>query len=285
MSSTEDLALKGEAIEEWIDLRFFRPLGIRIARALRPTRVSPDQVTIWSLWVGLLAAHLFVYESPWVNAAGFVLVVVADLLDSADGQLARMRGTASRAGRIMDGYADNVRWTAVYVHIAIRLLLHGQGWYVVPLAVLAGVCHSLHSATVDFVHGAYLEIAVGKGRVDLPEDLEAPSAPRLWWRFAVLFYDGFTRQQARLFPWTIGLIRRSRASGFDPDLRARFAAAQRGRLAAAHWLGQNAHITLLGAATIAGRPSLFLWGVAAMTVMALGVVLVHERSTRIVAAA
>jgi phosphatidylglycerophosphate synthase len=283
MSPRDDLALKGEAIEEWIDLRFFRPVAIHIARALRPTRVSPDQVTMWSLWVGLLAAHLFVYESPWVNAAGFVLVVVADLLDSADGQLARMRGTASRAGRIMDGYADNLRWIAVYVHIALRLLLHGDGWYVVLLAAFAGACHSLHSATVDFVHGAYLEIAIGKGRVDLPEDLDPPRQTGLWWKLALLSYGGFTRQQARLFPSTVTLLRRSRASELEPDVRARFAAAQRGPLAAVPWLGQNAHITVLGAAAICGRPSLFLWCGAAMTAIALGVVLVHERNTRRVA--
>src|SRR5262249_27911910 len=153
----EDLALKGEAVEEWIDLRFFRPVGIRIARALQPSRVSPDQVTLWSLWIGVVGAHLFVYSNPWINAAGFVLVIIADLLDSADGQLARLRGTASRAGRIMDGYADNLRWIATYVHVAIRLLMGGWGWGAILLAAFAGGCHSLKSATVDFVYGAYLE--------------------------------------------------------------------------------------------------------------------------------
>jgi hypothetical protein len=42
------LAGKGEVVEEWIDLHFFRPLGFRLANALRPTRVNPDQVTMAS---------------------------------------------------------------------------------------------------------------------------------------------------------------------------------------------------------------------------------------------
>jgi len=54
-----DLSHKGRAVEEWADLHFFRPIGIRIARALQPTGISADQVTLWSLVIGLVAGHLF----------------------------------------------------------------------------------------------------------------------------------------------------------------------------------------------------------------------------------
>ena len=37
-------ASKGPVVEEWADRRFFRPLGWRIATALRPTRISADAV-------------------------------------------------------------------------------------------------------------------------------------------------------------------------------------------------------------------------------------------------
>src|SRR5207237_69310 len=51
-----DLSHKGQAVEEWADLHFFRPIGIRIARALQPTGISADHVTLWPLVVGLVAA-------------------------------------------------------------------------------------------------------------------------------------------------------------------------------------------------------------------------------------
>jgi len=287
MNRPDDLALKGEAVEEWIDLRFFRPVGIKIARALAPSSISANQVTLWSLLVGLCAAHLFVYASPWINALGFALVVVADLLDSADGQLARLRGTASRVGRILDGYADNLRWTVVYAHVAVRLFVEGWGWRAVLLALFAGGCHSLHSAIVDFIHGAYLEITAGKrGQVDLPEDLSGhrfidPDPGGWWWRLGVGFYAGFTRRQARLFPRTIALLRRSRASGLPRDFRARYAARQRPLLFGCPWIGQNAHIAVLGAAAMSGRIALFL-GVTALVMTPIGaaLVLAHERAVR-----
>src|SRR5437899_1365410 len=85
-----DLSHKGHAVEEWADLHFFRPIGIRIARALQPTGISADQVTLWSLVIGLVAGQLFAYQDSWANVNGFVLLIVSDIFDSEDDQLARL---------------------------------------------------------------------------------------------------------------------------------------------------------------------------------------------------
>src|SRR6266566_4759973 len=153
-----DLSHKGQAVEEWADLHFFRPIGIRIARALQPTGISADQVTLWSLVIGLVAGHLFAYQDRWTNVIGFVLFIVSDIFDSADGQLARLRGTSTRFGRSLDGIGDHLRFVNLYVH----------------LAALAGLSHALQSMAADFIRNAYLTIGEGStGEVDLPEDLPA----------------------------------------------------------------------------------------------------------------
>jgi hypothetical protein len=122
------LAAKGEVVEEWVDLHFFRPLGFRLANALGPKRVSPDQVTMASLVIGLIAGHLMFYSNPTLNTVGVMLFVLSDVLDSADGQLARMRGSSTRFGRIFDGVADNLRFINLYLHLLARLALAGSGW-------------------------------------------------------------------------------------------------------------------------------------------------------------
>src|SRR6266704_3333109 len=166
-----DLSHKGVAIEEWVDLRFFRPIGIRIARALEPTGISADQVTLWCILIGLVAGHLFLYRDPWVNAIGFLVFILSDVLDSADGQLARLRGTSTRFGRSLDGIGDHLRFVNLYVHLAIRLMLAGWHWYGLLLAALAGLSHALQSMAADFIRNAYLTIGEGStGEVDLPED-------------------------------------------------------------------------------------------------------------------
>ncbi|MDQ6926856.1 MAG: CDP-alcohol phosphatidyltransferase family protein, partial [Candidatus Eremiobacteraeota bacterium] len=106
-ATADALASKGQVVEEWADLHFFRPVGVRMARALLPTAVSPDHVTIGCLALGLAAGWCFIPASPAVNALGFLLFIASDLLDSADGQLARLRGSSTRFGRILDGVSDN----------------------------------------------------------------------------------------------------------------------------------------------------------------------------------
>ena len=255
-----DLQHKGAAVEEWVDLRFFRPLGIRIARALQPTGISADQVTLWSMLIGLVAGHLFLYNDPWVNAIGFLLFIVSDVFDSADGQLARLRGTSTLLGRTLDGLGDHLRFVNLYVHVAIRLSMAGGHWSVVLLAVAAGISHSFQSAAVDFIRNAYLAIGEGKGRVDLPEDLPARGqGGTLMERFGAWAYDGYVRRQVWMFPRTQELLRMLRRVEVVESFRAAYRERQQPLLPLCAGLGQNIRFALLGLAAIAGFPSAYLW--------------------------
>ena len=278
-------------MEEWVDLHFFRPIGIRIARALYPTRVSPDQVTLWSLIIGLGAGHCFVYANPWINVLGFTLFIVSDLFDSADGQLARLRGTSTRFGRILDGLSDNARFANLYVHVIVRLV-HHDGWAIwaaVGLAVLAGLSHSWQSAAIDCIRHAYLEIATGTGsELELPEDLslETSATPSsVLQRIGRSTYRAYVRRQLWLCPVTIRLVRRIRAIESTPNgphltqhARSVYRETERGVVKQCAWLGQNIRFPLVGIPGILGVISAFLW----LTVIPLNLILVallvtHER--------
>ena len=170
-------ASKGPVVEEWADRLFFRPVGWRIATALAPTRVSADDVTFGSLILGVVAGHLFWYTNGWVNLAGVALFIWSDILDSADGQLARLRGTSTRLGRILDGLADSARFLSLYLHLAARLFVTGWGWTGVALALGALFSHAYQAAAADFIRQAYLYFAVGKGS-ELEVEREGAGAPR-----------------------------------------------------------------------------------------------------------
>src|SRR5436309_14636136 len=166
-----DLSHKGQAVEEWADLHFFRPIGIRIARALQPTGISADQVTLWSLVIGLVAGHLFAYQDRWTNVIGFVLFIVSDIFDSADGQLARLRGSSTRFGRALDGISDNLRVVNLYFHLSQRLMHRGLcGPAALLLDAAVGLPHTFQSAAIDLVRNAFWYIRVGRGvELDMPE--------------------------------------------------------------------------------------------------------------------
>ena len=279
MKPPNDLSHKGRSVEEWVDLHFFRPIGIRIARALQPTGISADQVTLWSLVIGLVAGHLFAYRDHWTNLLGFGLFVVSDVFDSADGQLARLRGTSTRFGRVLDGINDNLRFVNLYFHLIYRLVHTGYWWPGAFLLVAAaGLAHTFQSAAIDFVRNAYLYIGVGgRGELDLPEDLDP--APRGSWlqRFSARVYRDYVLRQVQLFPRSVKLIRALRQGGVSTPFRMQYRARQDAVLPLCAWLGQNIRFVVLGVAGVAGRPSAFLWTEAVWMSLVLVVLLwMHE---------
>jgi hypothetical protein len=275
-------ASKGQVVEEWADLRFFRPLGFEIARRLAPTAVTPDQVTAACLVLGLVAGHLLYYSSAWVNALGVGLFLASDILDSADGQLARMRGTSTRFGRILDGVSDNLRFVNLYLHLLARLVHAGWGWEALALALAAGVSHSFQSAAVDFIRQAYLSLGAGTGsELDLPESVGRPPAgTSVGRRLAEFFYGGYVRRQARLFPRTTALVRAAGTPVPEP-LRDDYHARVTTLVSHCAWIGQNIRFLLLALTAVPGWPAGFFWiTLGPFNLVLLGLIRSQERQAR-----
>jgi phosphatidylglycerophosphate synthase len=274
-----DLSHKGLPVEEWLDMRFFRPLGIWIARALYPTGISPDQVTLWSLLIGLVAGHLFAYQDRWTDLIGVALFVVSDVFDSADGQLARLRGTSTRFGRTLDGASDSLRFINLYGHLIYRLGHAGWWWPGATLLVaLAGLAHAYQSAAVDFARNAFLYIGAGSTHeLDLPEDLGVSSRDGWLGRFSARVYRDYVVRQAQFFPRSAKLIRLLRHAGVTDSFRAEYRERQQLLLPLWTWLGQNIRFILLGAAGFSRHISAFLWAEAIpMSLLLVVLILVHE---------
>jgi phosphatidylglycerophosphate synthase len=271
------LAHKGAAIEEWIDIHFYRPLGIRLARALAGTRISADEVTLWALVAGLIGGQLFLYSDRRLNALGFVMWVVSDVFDSADGQLARLRGASTRFGRALDGISDSLRFAYLYLCLLLRLLAAGAGWPAVALVVVAVASHSLQATIVDFIRSAYLWAGLGEGSVDLPEDVAAPAEGRWLARVSGRIYRDYVLRQAFVLPWSVRLIRLLRSRDWPAAVREEYRERQQKVLALCPMLGQNLRIALLAVVAATGRPSLFLWTSAVLlNVVVAALVAVHE---------
>jgi len=255
------LATKGDEVEEWLDLRFFRPIGARIARRFAPTGVTADQVTLLSLIIGLGAGHLFVYTSPWLNAAGFALFIISDLFDSADGQLARLRGTSTQFGRALDGVSDGLRFANLGVHLLVRLVVTaGWSWpMATALVALAAVSHSAQSAAIDFVRHSFLSLAVGRGsELEINGAVDTSGGSRVH-RLAVAIYRRYSRAQARMFPRTVTLLRAQGAQQLAPSANPLYRARVAPVVRQCAWLGQNIRFIVLGITAVAGWPAGLLW--------------------------
>lgn len=272
-------ASKGPVVEEWADRVFFGPAGWRIATALMPTRVSPDAVTFASLVLGVVAGHLLWYTNAWINLAGVGLFIWSDILDSADGQLARLRGTSTRLGRILDGLADSARFLSLYLHLAARLYMTGWGWSGIALGLGGLFSHAYQAAAVDFIRHAYLYFAVGKGS-ELEVGSEDYSGIAGW------LYRDYLRRQSWLFPRTTELARTFAGRTIPEGLSRTWAERQRWVVAGCAWIAQNIRWLLLAVTVVPGWPAAYCWIVVGpLNAVLIFLIIAHEREPRLCIAA
>ena len=117
-----------------------RPFGRVLAAEAFQLGMTPNQVTLVSAvftftGIGLLAV---LHPSWWSGLVIAALLVVGYALDSADGQLSRLRGGGSMAGEWLDHMFDSAKNTAVHLAVLVSAYrffpLPGRGWLFVPIA-------------------------------------------------------------------------------------------------------------------------------------------------------
>ena len=122
--------------------------------------------------------------------AASLFLTLAGLLDSADGQLARMTGKSSDFGRKIDVLVDLLVFTAAYIGGVLYFFHHGYDWWIVPIAALAGYFHSAKSAVYDFYKTEfiyYLNGGKGSHRIPYLEEVKANPPNKGFW-LKVFFY-------------------------------------------------------------------------------------------------
>jgi len=115
-----------------------RPMGRWFAAGAFVLGATPNQVTLASAacsaaGIAIIAA---VTTSVWSATVAVVLLVIGYGLDSADGQLARLRGGGSRAGEWLDHTVDAAKISSLHLALAIALYRFGAVdpvWLLVPL--------------------------------------------------------------------------------------------------------------------------------------------------------
>lgn len=70
-------SLKSSDTEEWFDLVFYRPIGFAWALLCRRLGVTPNVITVASIFIGVAAGIMFYFDSLWMNVAGMLLLVWA----------------------------------------------------------------------------------------------------------------------------------------------------------------------------------------------------------------
>ena len=211
-----------------IDRIFYRPLGYKIAKLLQNTGVTPNTITVISIFVGICAGVLwyFPYDIGWA-VLGILALIFANILDCVDGQLARLTGIKSEIGRILDGFAGDLWFLAIYIAFAHRLYLDYADtigiWLFILLPLLSALSHLNQAALTDYYKTLHLFfISKEKGK-------EFENSQKIIQRYQMMQpgiskvvtwgYIHYTKNQERITPQLQKLLKKlhNKYNGDIPD--------------------------------------------------------------------
>jgi len=266
---TPEATYKARDVEGILDLYFYRKIGFWLAQSFARLKMTPASVSLLGGLCGVMAGHLYFYRNLGTNIVGMALHVFANALDNADGQLARLTGSESREGRIIDSLADHLVFVSIYVHLALRCLIEGASPAICFLAVVAGISHALQGAAADYYRASYLYFVKGKSFMDLDSSMALRSdyqklswRDRPWHKFLLALYLNFTRQQEMLSPHLKRLreiSNRSFAHEIPEWFRARYQRSAKPMFKLWGLLMTNTRMLLLFILLFIGQPIWYFW--------------------------
>ena len=156
--------VKGYDVEEIIDIFFYRPLSFLFVKLIYPTNITPNQISVFSMLFGILTGVMFGFGTHQFFIFGAIALLTSNVLDCADGQLARLKKNGTGIGRIIDGFIDYVTGLSIYVGIGIGLsIATGDYLYVWVITAIGGFSRVIQNMLFDNYRNMYMTNVYNKG--------------------------------------------------------------------------------------------------------------------------
>lgn len=284
---------KGKDTEEILDRMFYRPFGYAMALASKELGLTPNAVTIISIFVGVAAGHFFYYDSLTLNLYGIASLILANVMDSADGQLARITNTKTRIGRILDGFGGNLWFVSIYIHLYFRLINNGYDPFIILFILIAGISHSFQSAYADYYRNYYLMFVHGKDKSEIEEsDKIREDYNKLSWakyfyhKFLMRVYLNYTIQQEMFSKNIIKLYRLTKEKlniGTHSQLSSIYRMLNKPLIKYFNILTTNTRMIFLFFTLFIKLPELyFLFELTLLNILFVYVILKHEKNSDVI---
>ena len=243
-------SLKMPEAEEIFDLIFYRPAAFLFVKGIYPTEITPNQITTLSLIAALLAAWQF---GTIHLATGAALYALANILDCADGQLARLKKNGTLLGRVFDGAFDYLASIAIFIGIGISAAGMNQWW----LVGLTGLSSGMHALFFDHYQNEFISI-VRSERNFLEREMETFSQE------IASSKRGIRRSMLQLYLRYLGIQRKANTGEenpvFDPPVYRRKNSPM---IRCWSFLGPTTNRTILIISALFGHIEYYLWTITA----------------------
>lgn len=122
-----------------VDRYFNRKISAHLTRWFLKTSITPNQITLLSFFVGLIAVYCFWKGEYLYGVIGAIVFQFSAVLDCCDGEVARIKRMQSHLGQWLDLVCDNIVHVFLFLAMAWSIYsIKGQVSYLV-LGGLASV--------------------------------------------------------------------------------------------------------------------------------------------------
>jgi hypothetical protein len=248
-------------------------------------KITPNQVTITSIFLGAFAGYFFYFSDLRLNLIGMAMLMVANMMDSADGQLARMTGQTSAIGRWLDGAAEYFWFLSIYTFVFFRMLHEDFSPWIWLLPATAGFLHPNQTALADYYRTLHLMFLKNKkgSEFDRSVLIKEKFLSKSWTKepfskFAMLSYFNYTRNQEFLTPKLqkfFALFQEKYSDDIPQKLRDEFREKSMPLMKYANFLTFNWRCIVLFVGLFIGKPWIFF--IFELTVMNVAVIYMRYR--------
>ncbi|HWU91615.1 MAG TPA: CDP-alcohol phosphatidyltransferase family protein, partial [Kofleriaceae bacterium] len=119
----------------------YRPLSGPLTRVLLHTPLTPNQVSLAVLILGLFGCWLTALPGQAALIWGAAVVFFASILDGCDGEIARLRLISSPLGAWIDTVVDEISTVAYFIAIGLHSYAHHPEPWIASTLVVGAICY------------------------------------------------------------------------------------------------------------------------------------------------
>jgi hypothetical protein len=204
----DEIKLKAaiKKIDGWWASIFSGPVANYLLRYIADINwITPNHVTLFALFLGVLASVCFLIASPLFMILGALLVQLSFIVDCMDGQLARYRQQFSLLGAWLDRIADRVKDFLYFFSLALGFFLkHRSALNPRDLSNISS------SSTINYINYHF-------GAINISFELWLIWPVAMLALFTILLIDYYVNQDMKLSPEEVSLpVNNSKAESRPP---------------------------------------------------------------------
>ena len=131
-------------------------ISIRIVKLLLHSSITPNQITLLSIVVGIISSIMFITAIPIYFFMGALILELYYIIDAVDGQLARYKKLSSMTGGYFDYVSNYIVHPCVFFCIGLGLLRHSGDIIPIVFAFSASVSVSLISVFSECKYNVFV---------------------------------------------------------------------------------------------------------------------------------